>query len=330
MSDREALEVAEEGRIEVVPVVAAPQGRPLLGVLMVMGAVLLFAANDTVTKTLVSQYPVPLVSAIRYAVHLLLMLALVAPRLGARLFKTTRTGLVLFRSLCLALSTLCMGLALQRMPVPESVAIIFLAPIVVVLMAGPVLGEKVAAASWVAAVAGFGGVLLIVRPGGALDLLGVVYVLMAVATSVVYYLLSRVLARTETTLVLLFYTALVGTLCFGAMVPWTLSGPVPDLPTLAMFLSQGVVAGLGHYLFTAAHREATSSLLAPVSYTQLVWVGILSWLIFGHVPDALTLVGMAIVGLAGVAIAIVSTRRPGAQAPTRPGRGRAVSSTLPD
>lgn len=141
MSDREALEVAEEGRIEVVPVVAAPQGRPLLGVLMVMGAVLLFAANDTVTKTLVSQYPVPLVSAIRYAVHLLLMLALVAPRLGARLFKTTRTGLVLFRSLCLALSTLCMGLALQRMPVPESVAIIFLAPIVVVLMAGPVLGE---------------------------------------------------------------------------------------------------------------------------------------------------------------------------------------------
>lgn len=181
-----------------------------------------------------------------------------------------------------------------------------------------------------AAVAGFGGVLLIVRPGGALDLLGVVYVLMAVATSVVYYLLSRVLARTETTLVLLFYTALVGTLCFGAMVPWTLSGPVPDLPTLAMFLSQGVVAGLGHYLFTAAHREATSSLLAPVSYTQLVWVGILSWLIFGHVPDALTLVGMAIVGLAGVAIAIVSTRRPGAQAPTRPGRGRAVSSTLPD
>jgi drug/metabolite transporter (DMT)-like permease len=326
MTDRQALEVAEEGRIEVVPVVAAPQGRPLLGVLMVMGSVLLFAANDTVTKTLVSQYPVPLVSAVRYGVHLLLMLVLVAPRLGPRLFKTTRTGLVLFRSVCLALSTLCMGLALQRMPVPESVAIIFLAPILVVLMAGPVLGEKVAAASWVAAISGFGGVLLIVRPGGSLDLLGVVFVLMAVATSVVYYLLSRVLAKTESTLSMLFYTALIGTLCFGAMVPWSLSGPVPDLPTLAMFLSQGVAAGLGHYLFTAAHREATSSLLAPVSYTQLVWVGLLSWLIFGHVPDGLTLVGMGIVGLAGATIAIVSTRRPRGTAPTRRGTGRAASS----
>jgi drug/metabolite transporter (DMT)-like permease len=327
MTDREALEVAEEGRIEVVPVVAAPQGRPLLGVLMVMGAVFLFAANDTVTKTLVSQYPVPLVSAVRYAVHLLLMLALVAPRLGARLFKTTRTGLVLFRSLCLALSTLCMGLALQRMPVPESVAIIFLAPIVVVLMAGPVLGEKVAAASWVAALAGFGGVLLIVRPGGALDLWGVIFVVMAVATSVVYYLLSRVLAKTETTLALLFYSALVGTLCFGAMVPWSLSGPVPDLPTVTMFLSQGIAAGLGHYLFTAAHREATASLLAPASYTQLVWVGILSWLIFGHVPDLLTLLGMAVVGFAGATIAIVSTRRPRGARPTRPETGPAASST---
>jgi drug/metabolite transporter (DMT)-like permease len=152
-------------------------------------------------------------------------------------------------------------------------------------------------------------VLLIVRPGGALDLVGVIFVLMAVATSVVYYLLSRVLAKTESTLVLLFYSALVGTLCLGAMVPWSLSGPVPDLPTLAMFLSQGVSAGLGHYLFTAAHREAAASLLAPASYTQLVWVGILSWLIFGHVPDSLTLAGMAIVGLAGVTIAIVSTRR---------------------
>lgn len=309
MSDREVVEVAETGHIEVVPVPDTTQGRPLLGVLMVMGSVLIFAANDTVTKVLVSQYPVPLVAATRYAVHLLLMMLLVAPRMGARLFRTKRTGLVLLRSLCLAVSTLCMGLALQRMPVPESVAIIFLAPILVVLMAGPILGERVVAASWVAAIAGFGGVLLIVRPGGVLDPLGVVFVLIAVGTSVIYYLLSRVLAATEHTLTLLFYTALVGTACFSLMLPWSLAGPVPDLPTLAMFLSQGVAAGLGHYLFTAAHREATASLLAPVGYTQLVWVGILSWLIFGHVPDFLTLVGMGIVGLAGITIAVVSTRR---------------------
>lgn len=309
MSEREALEIAEAGLIEPVPVPTQQDGRPLLGVLMVMGSVLLFAGNDIVTKLLVTQYPVPLVAAMRYVVQLLLMLALLLPRMGPRLLKTERTGLVLLRSACLAVSTLCMGLAFQRMPVPESVSIVFLSPMLVVLVAGPVLGEKVAAASVVAAVVGFAGVLLIVRPGGGLDPYGVIFVLIAVTTSVVYYLLSRVLARTESTLSMLFYTALVGSICFGATLPWSWSGPVPDWQTVAMFASQGVATGLGHYLFTAAHREATASLLAPVGYMQLLWVGLLSWLIFGHVPDTLTIAGMGLVTLAGVSIAMISARK---------------------
>lgn len=307
--NREVLEVAEAGHIEPVPVPAVPQGRPLVGVAMVMAAVLLFAANDTVTKLLVAEYPVPLVAFMRYAVQLVLMTVLVAPRMGARILRTKRTGLVIVRGLCLVVSTLCMGLAFQRMPVPESVAIVFLAPMLVVLAAGPVLGEKVAAASWVAAIGGFAGVLLIVRPGGGLDFYGVIFVLISVSSSVVYYLLSRVLAHSESTVTMLFYTAVVGVVCFGAALPWSWSGPMPDFGTLLMFLSQGAAAGLGHYLFTAAHREATASLLAPVNYMQLLWVGLMSWLLFGHVPDGLTLVGMAIVALAGVAIAMISTRR---------------------
>ncbi|MDP3317037.1 MAG: DMT family transporter [Devosia sp.] len=309
MSKREALEVSEAGLIEPVPVPAQPDGRPLIGVLMVMASVLLFAGNDIVTKLLVTEYPVPLVAAMRYIVQLVLMMALLLPRMGTRLLKTERTGLVLLRSACLVVSTLGIGLAFQRMPVPESVAIVFLSPMLVVLVAGPVLGEKVAAASVLAAVVGFAGVLLIVRPGGGLDFFGVIFVLIAVTTSVVYYLLSRVLARTESTLTMLFYTALVGAVCFGVTLPWSWSGPTPDFPTLLMFASQGVSAGLGHYLFTAAHREATASLLAPVGYMQLLWVGLLSWVIFGHIPDALTITGMALVTMAGVSIAMISARR---------------------
>jgi len=309
MSEREALQIAEAGLVEPVPVPEQPAGRPLLGVLMVMGSVLLFAGNDIVTKLLVTDYPVPLVAAMRYIVQFVLMLALLLPRMGTRLVKTERTGLVLLRGLCLVVSTLGMGLAFQRMPVPESVSIVFLSPMLVVLVAGPVLGEKVAAASVVAAVAGFAGVLLIVRPGGGLDVLGVIFVLVAVTTSVVYYLLSRVLARTESTLSMLFYTALVGAICFGVTLPWSWSGPAPDLPTIVMFASQGVSAGLGHYLFTAAHREANASLLAPVGYMQLLWVGLLSWLVFGHVPDALTIAGMGLVALAGISIATLSARK---------------------
>ena len=119
-----------------------------------------------------------------------------------------------------------------------------------------------------------------------------------------YHLLSRVLARTETTIAMLFHTALVGTVIFGVMLLWTGLGPMPSGFDWLLLLALGALATLGHFLFTAAYREAPASLLAPVNYMHLVWAGILGWLVFNHVPDALTLTGMALVAMAGVGVAV--------------------------
>src|SRR5690606_18635218 len=141
--------------------------------------------------------------------------------------QTQRTGLVLLRAACLAVASLCMTLALQRMPVAETTAIIFLSPMLVVLMAGPVLQEHVGKAGWLAAIAGFAGVLLIARPDGGLDTIGVVLALCAATANAVYQLLSRVLASTERTLTMLFFTAWVGTIGYGSSLPWFWSGAMP-------------------------------------------------------------------------------------------------------
>jgi drug/metabolite transporter (DMT)-like permease len=301
-----ATEPAEPAA-QTVPDAGLTANRPLLGVLFIAAATLLFASNDTANKLLVTDYNVPLVAGIRYIVHALLMLALLGPSKGREMVRTTRTGLVVIRSLCLVVATFFAGLALQRMPVAETVSIIYLSPIIVVLLARPLLGETIGATGWIAAIAGFAGVLLIVRPGGGLDLLGVGYVLCNVVVTVAYYLLSRVLARTEKTLALLFYSALGGAICFGIALPWTLYGAAPTLLQVALFLSMGITAGLGHYCFTAAHRFAPSSVLAPINYLHLVWAGLLGWLVFGHVPEALTISGMVIVAAAGVMVALRTT-----------------------
>ena len=293
-----------EPAAQTAPDTALTANRPLLGVLFIAVATLLFATNDTANKLLVTDYNVPLVAAIRYIVHALLMLALLGPSKGREMVKTTRTSLVIVRSLCLVVATFFAGLALQRMPVAETVSIIYLSPIIVVLLARPLLGETIGLTGWIAAIAGFAGVLLIVRPGGGLDLLGVGYVLCNVVVTVAYFLLSRVLASTEKTLALLFYSALTGAICFGIALPWTLYGAAPTLLQVALFLSMGVTAGLGHYCFTSAYRFAPASVLAPINYLHLVWAGVLGWLVFGHVPEALTILGMAIVAAAGVAVAL--------------------------
>lgn len=296
---------------------APSEPHPFRGVMLLMAAVLLFACMDTTTKYLAADYQVPVVMAVRYVVHALLMMVLLAPTQGARLIQTQRTGLVLVRAGCLAAASLVVGLALQRMPVAEATAIVFLAPLLVVLVAGLFMREQVGVVGWTAAIAGFVGVLMIARPGSGLDPWGVAFALCGAAVIAAYQLLSRVLAATERTVALLFYTALFGSLVFGLLAPWYWTGRSPSGLQVLLFLSMGLTGGIGHFLFTAAHRYAPASLLAPMGYLQLLWACLLGWLVFGHVPTGLSIVGMGVVAASGAVVAVHShlVRRALAESP---------------
>lgn len=280
------------------------QARPLVGVALVATAVFAFALSDVVTKDLTQRYPVPVIAAIRYLVSVGLLLVLLFPRHGRRLWQTQRTGLVILRGAVLAMATLTMGLALRLMPVGETIAILYLSPFAVMLLAVPLLGEKVGPAAWIGAVVGFSGVLLILRPGGGLDPVGVAWALTNAGLATTYHLMTRHLARTETTVALLFWVTLVGAVYFTVTTLPSLDMPVPPLFDLGLMVLLGALATVGHFLFTAAYREAPASMLAPVNYLHLVWAAGLGWLVFGHLPDAISLTGMALICLSGVAVAL--------------------------
>jgi drug/metabolite transporter (DMT)-like permease len=282
---------------------------PFQGIILFASALLLFACMDTTTKYLAARYNVPLVIAIRYITHCVLMIALLAPNHGRKLVQTKRTGLVLIRAASLAIASLFMGLALQRMPVAETTAIVFLGPMLVVLLAGPVLGEKIGVHGWAAAIIGFVGVLLIARPDSGLDATGTLFAFCVVGALVVYQLLSRMLVSTEQTFALLFYAALIGSVVYGIFLPWTWHGPAPKVWEILLFLSMGITGGLGHFLYTAAYRHASASLLAPMNYLQLLLAGLLGWLVFNHVPDMLSVIGMCVITASGAMITIKSRPR---------------------
>jgi drug/metabolite transporter (DMT)-like permease len=275
----------------------------LRGVLLVMLAVLIFACMDTAGKHLMMRFNVPFVAGARYAVNLLLLLVFLMPRHGRDLWKSQRTGLVVLRGFSLAVSSFFAGLALQQMPVGETIAILYLAPFGVMLLAGPFLGERMGLAGWIAALAGFAGVLLIARPGSGLAPLGVLFAIAGAGTSVVYVLLSRLLASTESTMAMLFHAAIAGLALFGAMLPWHWPGTTIASFDIVLLIFVGVASLTGHYLFTAAYREAPASLLAPVNYFHIAWAILLGWLVFHHVPDGLTFLGIGIIAASGASIA---------------------------
>ncbi|AFZ67684.1 DMT family transporter [Deinococcus peraridilitoris] len=287
--------------------VRGPQ-RPLRGVAFFALALLLFACLDATAKYLTTHYPVPLIAWVRYAGQFLLMTALIVPFQGRRILVTQRTGLVVLRSMCLVVLTFLMISGLRLLPLAEATSIVFIAPLLVVLLARPLLQERIGTARAVAVVVGFAGVLLIARPGGDLHPGGVALILMAAVLNASYQLLSRLLSTTERTANQLYWSALLGTVSFLLFLPWFWSGPAPSLELTLLLLSLGVTGGLGHLCFTLAFRDAPASLLAPVTYLQLVWAGLLGWLVFGQLPDALTLTGMLVVALSGVTVTVFGRR----------------------
>ena len=282
---------------------------PLKGVLLIAFAVAIFACVDAMTKHLASAWNVPLVVAVRYLVNVAALALIYAPSHGRSLLATKRTGLVIVRALCLSAASLFAGLALTRMPVAETISIIFLAPFVVMILAIPLLGEKVTPAGWIAAITGFCGVLLVANPGNGLDPVGVFYAAICAAVTVGYYLLSRLLASTESNMAMLFYTALVGAILFGVYLPWSFHGPMPSAIDFGLFALIGSAATLGHFLFTSAFRLAPASLLAPVNYLHLLWATLVGWLAFDHIPSQTSFIGILLVGLAGSATALLSRRK---------------------
>jgi drug/metabolite transporter (DMT)-like permease len=269
-----------------------------------MLATVIFAAMDTMGKYLFARYPVPLVLAIRYVVNLVLVLVVFMPRVGRALYKINRKSLVWLRALSLCFGSLFAGLAFQSMPVAETVSIIYLAPFGVLLVSGPMLGEKVKLSGWLATLLGFVGLLFIVRPGSGLSSMGIVFALLCALVTVIYHSFSRLLAKTETTAALLFYTALAGTIFFAAQMPWNWHMVTPDTLDVVLLLMMGCLSLAGHFLFTAAYREAPVSLLTPVNYMHIAWAALMGWIVFDHLPDRLTVIGIALVALAGTGNAL--------------------------
>lgn len=277
-----------------------PEGNQLKGVALVIAATFLFAWGDTLGKHLSMFYAATLILSARYVINLVLVLVTMWPRHRSAVWRTQRTGLVILRGLFLATATVTMLLALRIMPVAEAVAIIYITPVLLMLASGPILGERVSALGWICAALGFAGVLLIARPGSGLDSWGVVLCLLNALLGTGYHLLTRFLTRTETTMALLFHTALVGSVI---SIGLTLIFGVPTWPSgfdMLVIMAYATCATVGHLLFTLAYREAPASTLAPVNYMHIAFATLLGWLVFEQLPDALGFTGMALIAAAGL------------------------------
>jgi len=272
------------------------------GILLIMAAVSTFAVLDTTAKYLSRTYPVPLIVWMRYAMHVLVMLAVLGPRAGTALVRTRRPGLQLFRGVVLAASSLFFFSGLAFMPIAEASAITYLAPLLMTAMSVYFLKERVRRSAWAALAGGLVGVLFIVRPGGAVFTPAVLLPLATAVCFATYQLLTRQLAGVDSTLATLFIGAAVGTAGVSFLLPFYWMLPQSAFHGF-LFVMLGVLGAAGHFVLIRAFEHAPPSVLAPFVYVQLLTVLVLGYLVFGDFPDGWSLVGMGIIVLSGAWIA---------------------------
>lgn len=280
--------------------------RTLLGIALMLGAMFVLPFLDVCAK-LLGRQGVPIIEIVwaRMVFGAALTLPFALRIAGPRGLLPDRPVYHLLRATFLLAATGCFFWALRYQSIADTLAIFFVQPLIVTMLSPLVLGETVGMRRWAAVVAGFIGILIIIRPGFAAIGPGTLLALGAGTSLAIYMLMTRKLSGTTHAMVTTFYTSLMGAgLASLAVVPFW---QMPNLPQWCLFILLALIAAAGHYLIVRAYDYCEASLLAPLAYTEMIMATVAGWYFFDDFPDTWTFVGVGI--LIGCAIYISLTER---------------------
>lgn len=280
-------------------VVTLPAQRPLRGIACMLAAAALFVGMDSLAKYLGDHYSPVQLAWSRYSVHLIVLVVLLAfmGRLTRAELESRAPWGQFGRGLLLLGATIFAYLSVRVLPLTQVYVVNFSSPLIVTLLAIPLLNERVGAKRLMAAVCGFAGVLIAVQPDvGGLDANLLLPVGMAICFAL-YQLATRYFAEQDSALTSLLYTAAAGGVVSTLAVPffWV---PI-NSEDIALFVLIGVLGALSHFALIEAMRSASVSLVSPFLYSQLIWATLIGYWFFGDYPTKATFIGAGLVALAG-------------------------------
>jgi len=263
--------------------------RPFRGIVLILASTVFLGASDVTAKYLSATLPSIEIAWIRFLVFALIMSPAMFP--GSPLFAlhSARPGLQALRGVALVGSSLFFISGLRFLPIAEASATGFVAPLFVTALSILFLRESVGLRRWIATAVGLFGVIIILRPGtGAFHPAAIFPIVSALAWACTL-IMTRMMSGREHVLTTMTYSSIVGACILTALVP--LVWVTPSWHDIAFGILIGLASTAGQWIVVLAFRYADASVLAPFSYSQLLWVGILGFVIFGEVPDIWTITG---------------------------------------
>ncbi len=262
-----------------------------------MIAMFVFALVDALAKYLTSALPALQISWLRWTAMFSGVIILLIIK-GPHLLRTTQLNFQIARGATAGLSALFFIFGLSYVPLADAVAMTFVAPILVTVMATVFLGEKVAISSSIAVIAGFLGVLLVIKPGLSGFQPWLILPFVAAVLFAVRQIISRFLGEKDSFETTTCYTAIVAFVISGAVLPFVWQ-PITSVVMIVIMVIMSTLAAVGELLVIKSLNIAQAAAVTPVHYTLIVWSTMYGYVLFGNVPDYLTCLGAAIIIAAG-------------------------------
>ncbi len=281
-----------------LPKAPARADRPFKGIALILASTVFLGASDVAAKYLSATLPSIEIAWIRFVVFALIMVPAMTP--GSPLFAlpTNRLGLQLLRGVTVLASSLFFISGLRFLPIAEASATGFVAPLFVTALSIVFLGEKVGLRRWIATGIGLIGVIIILRPGSGAFHPAAFFPIVSALAWACTLIMTRMMSGTERAITVMTYSSIAGVCILSALVPFVWVTPSWNDIMLGVFI--GVASTTGQWIVVLAFRYAGASVLAPFSYTQLLWVSSLGFLVFGEVPDAYTVIGAGFIVASGL------------------------------
>ncbi len=289
-----------------MPAAHSTSSRTARGIACVVGGVLCLSVSDALAKWLGAHYPAIQLLFLRGVIALPLVVALILWQEGPASLLTRNLGVHCVRGLLNLVSACSFYFGLTMLPLAQATAVAFAAPLFVIALSRPLFKERVEARRWVAALVGFAGVLIVVRPGGSGFQAAT---LLPLGTAIGYALMmmtARKIQGAESMLTTMLYIVLAQAVLSVALQPWFWVPPAGE--HMLGFVALSVFSTLGLTLITQGFRIGPASVVAPFDYSGLLWAGLLGWLFWGELPDTWAYAGGAIIVASGIYICLRETR----------------------